>query len=249
MAEGYSGHLRKARQISQRVFDSLLISKHRERAALFRVNDALREAFFGNLKEASARADAALDLSREMYVVYGAAVVLALAGDTARAQVLADDLQKNFGEDTTVNYNHLPVLRAILAIKSGEPARAIEQLEIARAVELGTPRCMVHGYFGAMYPVYVRGEAYLALNKGAEAAAEFRKILDHRGIVASDPIGAIARWRAGRALALAGDVENAQRAYGEFFGLWKSADGDLPVLKQAREEFAKSGVAAAPARF
>src|ERR1022692_2658361 len=126
------------------------------------------------------------------------------SGDSSRSQTFADDLGKRFPEDTAVRFSYLPVLRALLALKSGEPAKAIELLQIAAPYEFGSPPS-AFGAFGALYPIYVRGEAYLAANQGAEAAAEFQKILDHRGIVVNDPIGALARWRLGKALALSGD--------------------------------------------
>jgi serine/threonine protein kinase/tetratricopeptide (TPR) repeat protein len=239
MARAYTGHVREARRLLDRSVDSLLISKQRELAGLYQANAALREAFFGNAKEARRKALAALDLSKEMYTEYGAAFALALAGDSVRALALAGDLQKRFGEDTSVNFNHLPSLRALLAINTGNPAQAVELLQIASPVELGTPRSMVHGFFGSMYPVYARGEAYLATGKGAEAAAEFQKILDHRGVVSLDPIGVLAHWKLGKALALAGEPAKARKAYEDFLSLWKDADPDIPGLQQAKAEYAQ----------
>ena len=121
---------------------------------------------------------------------------------------------------------------------AGEPSKSIDLLQIAVPYELGTPRCTIHGYYGALYPVYVRGLAYLAARQGVQAAAEFQKILDHRGIVVSDPIGALARLQLGRALALRGDKTKAKDAYQDFLTLWKNADPDTPVLKQAKQEYA-----------
>ncbi len=120
-----------------------------------------------------------------------------------------------------------------------EPARAIELLQIAVPYELGTPRSSIHGFFGALYPVYVRGLAQLAAHHGAEAAAEFQKILDHRGIVLSDPIGALARLGIARAYELHGDRAKAKADYQDFLTLWKDADPDIPVYKQAKAEYAK----------
>ncbi len=170
---------------------------------------------------------------------YGVAFALALSGDSSRAQTLADDLEKRFGEDTGVRFSYLPALRARLALNQGEPAKAIELLQIAVPYELGAPRSAIHGNFGALYPIYVRGEAYLAAHQGAEAAAEFQKILDHRGIVISDPIGALAHLQLGRAFAMSGDKTKAKAAYEDFLTLWKDADSDVPILKQAKAEFAK----------
>ena len=133
----------------------------------------------------------------------------------------------------------MPALRARLALNHGEPAKAIELLQIAVPYELGMPRSSIHGSFGAFYPVYVRGEAYLAARQGAEAAAEFQKILDHRGIVVSDPIGALAHLQLGRAFALSGDKAKAKTAYRDFLTLWKDADPDIPILNQAKAEYAQ----------
>jgi tetratricopeptide (TPR) repeat protein len=181
---------------------------------------------------------AAIELSKDRDVEYGAAFALALSGDFPRAQTLANDLERQFPEDTSVRFSYLPALRALLALNhlgAGEPSQAIELLQIAVPYELGAP----HGNFGALYPVYVRGEAYLAAHKGAEAAAEFQKILDHRGIVASDPIGALAHLQLGRAFALSGDKTKAKTSYQDFFTLWKDADSDIPILQQAEAEYAK----------
>ena len=135
--------------------------------------------------------------------------------------------------------NHLPALRARIALNHGDPARAIELLEDARVYEMGVPRCSIHGSLGALYPIYVRGEAYLAAHRGIEAAAEFQKILDHRGVVLADPIGALAHLQQGRAFAMSGDKPKAKAAYQDFLALWKDADPDIPVLKQAKVEFDK----------
>lgn len=138
-----------------------------------------------------------------------------------------------------MRFNYLPALRALLALNRGEPSKAIEGLEMAVPYELGTPRSTIHGYFGALYPAYVRGLAYLAAHRGAEAAAEFRKILDHRGIVVSDPIGALAHLQLGRAFAWSGDKTKAKAAYQDFLTLWENADPDIPILQQAKAEYAK----------
>ena len=185
------------------------------------------------------RRDAALKISDDKEAEYGAAFGLALAGDSVRAQVLADDLEKRFPEDTSVRFSYLPSLRALLALNHGEPSRAIEILQVAVPYELGTQRSWIHGNFGALYPVYVRGLAYLALHQGAEAAAEFRKILDHPGIVISDPVGAVARLQLARAYTMQGDTVKASAAYQDFLNLWQNADQDVPVYKAAKAEFEK----------
>jgi predicted Zn-dependent protease len=212
---------------------------HDERAALFETGAALREAFFGNRIGATQRVSSALALAKDREVAYGAALALALAGNSSRAQTLADDLEKNFPEDTSVRFSYLPVLRAILALNLHQPSKAIEVLESAAPYELGTPRSSLQGFFGALYPVYVRGQAYLSAHQGAEASSEFQKIIDHRGIVASDPIGVLARLQLGRAYVLSGDTAKAKSAYQDFLTLWKDADSEIPILKQAKTEYAQ----------
>jgi len=244
LALAYSGHLQQARSLSRHVTDMAMRGGEVETAALFLAAAALREAFFGNALEARTFARAALDRSKGREVAYGAALALALSGDSVQAQTLTDDLEARFPEDTQVRVNYAPTLRALLALtpgrsNQGDRSGAIELLRVAAPYELGSPVSTVSGFFGALYPVYVRGQAYLAAGRGAEAAAEFRKILGHRGIVAADPIGALARLQLGRALAAAGDTANAKAAYQDFLTLWKSADPDIPILKQAKAEFAR----------
>jgi hypothetical protein len=183
---------------------------------------------------------ASLALSRGRDVEYGAAFALALLGDSPRSQATADDMEKRFPEDTFVKFSYLPALRALLALNHGEPSKAIELVQMAAPYELGVPGSTTFGLFGALYPVYVRGDAYLASHKGPQAAKEFQKILDHPGIVFNDPVGAVARLQLGRALALpGGDKAKARAAYQDFLALWKDADQDIPILKQARTEYAK----------
>ena len=121
-------------------------------------------------------------------------MALALAGDVTQSQPLAADLDKRYPEDTSVQTSYLPTLRALFALHAGQPSQAIEQLQPARPYEFADPAINFLAYFGGFYPVYVRGEAYLAANQGAEAAAEFQKILDHRGLVLGDPMGAARVW-------------------------------------------------------
>ena len=196
---------------------------------------AIREAFFGNSSEVRARAMAALELSNNREVESGAAFALGLAGYSSQSQTLANDLEKRFPEDTLVRFSYLPAIRAQLALNHGDTSSALELLQAAVPYEMGAPR----GIFGALYPIYVRGEAYLAAHQGAEAATELRKILDHRGIVVSDPIGAMARLQLGRALTLSGDGTKAKTAYQDFLTLWKDADPDIPIFKQAKAEYAE----------
>jgi DNA-binding winged helix-turn-helix (wHTH) protein/tetratricopeptide (TPR) repeat protein len=233
-ASAYSGHLQEARILSQRAIDQARQQAQPERAALWEVGESLREAFFGDTPLARKSAAAALNVSNDPEVQYGAALALALSGDTPRAQSIADALLKRFPEDTVVQFSYLPVLRAQIALNQGDASQAIHRLEVAVPYELGAS----HALYGALYPVYVRGEAHLAARQGAEAAMEFQKILDHRGIVNSDPIGALAHLQLGRALVLSGDKAKARIAYQDFLTLWKNADPDIPILKQARAEYA-----------
>jgi tetratricopeptide (TPR) repeat protein len=217
----------------------LALPVSREKAALYAISEALWESFFGNAPGARRSALAALKISRELYVEYGAAFALVESGDFSQSQTLANDLERRFPEDTGVRFSYLPALRARLALNHGQPSKAIDLLQIAIPYDLGMPRSAIHGNFGALYTVYVRGEAYLAAHQGAEAAAEFQKILDHRGIVVSDPIGAVAHLQLGRAFVLAGDKTKAKAAYQDFLNIWKDADADIPILKQAQGEYAR----------
>ena len=157
-------------------------------------------------------------------------------------------MERSFPEDTSVQFSYLPALRARLALNHGEPSKAIEALQKAVPNELGRPRSALHANFGALYPIYVRGEAYLALQQGAEAAKEFEKILDHRGIVVSDPIAALAHLQLGRAYTLQGDTAKANGAYQDFLTLWQYSDPDVPILKEAKIEFQKMRGAVLPER-
>src|SRR5271167_2848854 len=238
-ALAYSGHLQQARNTSRRAVDQAQQAAQRERAGLWEAGAAVREAFFGNASEARKMAMAALKLSKDREVEYGAGFALALSGDSSHAHALADDLEGRFPEDTTIRLSYLPALRARLALNHGDASGALETLKVAIPHELGAPRSSIHALFGALYPVYMRGEAYLAEGRGAEAVTEFQKILDHRGIVVSDPMGALAPLQLGRAYALSGDKTRAKSAYREFLTLWKDADPDIPILKQAKAEYAQ----------
>jgi tetratricopeptide (TPR) repeat protein len=151
---------------------------------------------------------------------------------------MADDLGKRFPEGTIIQFNYLPTLRAKLALLRSNPQQALDSLQAAAPYELGLPALSFYNWPN-MYPVYVRGEAYLAAHQGKEAAAEFQKILNHRGIVLNEPIGALAHLQLGRAYAMSGDSAKARAAYEDFLTLWKDADPDIPVLQQAKAEYAK----------
>ncbi|HYV75759.1 MAG TPA: winged helix-turn-helix domain-containing protein [Candidatus Binatia bacterium] len=238
-AFAYHGRLREATAMWQRAAELARQENRQEEAALFETGAALREAFFGNVVEARKRATAALDLSKNREVQYGASFSLALAGDSLTAEVLANDLERRFPQDTSVRFSYVPAVRALSALNHREPAKAVEMLQVSVPYELGAPNSSMHGFFGAMYPVYVRGQAYLVMNEGAKAAAEFQKIVDHSGIVVSDPIGVLARLELGRSYALSGERTKAGSAYQDFLTLWKDADPDIPIFKQAKAEYAK----------
>jgi tetratricopeptide (TPR) repeat protein len=233
-----SGHLELARRMVRHAADLAQQDSHKETAALYLAGAALWEALFGNTAKAKRSATAALDLSNDRGVEYGAALALALLGESSRPQTLADDLEQRFPEDASVRFSYLPALRARIALNRRQSQRAIELTQTAISHEFGSPRTAIHANFGALYPVYVRGEAYLAAHQGLEAAAEFQKLIDHPGIIVSDPIGAMARLYLGRAWSLAGDKMKAKTAYQEFLTLWKDADLDIPILKQAKAEYA-----------
>ncbi|MFY9530274.1 MAG: protein kinase, partial [Candidatus Acidiferrales bacterium] len=233
----YSGRLGEARDFSRRAAASAERAEEKETAASYEADAALREAFFGNAAEARQRAAAALGLSTGRDVKHGAALALALAGDAARAQALGDDLAKRFPEDTVVQFNYLPTLHAQLALRRNDASNAIEALQASAPYELGDPTEAFN--FVSLYPVYVRGEAYLAAHRGSEAAAEFQKILDHRGVVFNEPIGALAHLELGRSYTLQGDTGKARAAYQDFLTLWKDADPNIPILVVAKSEYAK----------
>jgi eukaryotic-like serine/threonine-protein kinase len=227
----YSGHLQKARDFSRRASFSAEHAEEKETAASYEVNAALREALFGNAREARKRSEAALSLSADRETQYGVALALAFAGDGPGAEALAHHLAEQFSEDVGVQYCYLPTIRALLALGHNDSSKAIELLQAATPYELGTA--------GSLYPVYVRGEAYLAAHQGSEAAIEFQKVLDHRGIVQNGPIGALGHLDLARAHILQGDIAKSRAAYQNFLTLWKDADPDIPVLKQAKAEYAK----------
>jgi eukaryotic-like serine/threonine-protein kinase len=227
----YSGHLQKARDFSRRASFSAEHAEEKETAAGYEVNAALREALFGNTGEARKRSEAALALSADRDTQYGAGMALGFAGDVPRAEALAHHLAEQFSEDTAVQYCYLPTIRALLALNRKDSSKAIELLQVASPYELGTA--------GGLYPVYVRGEAYLVARQSSEAATEFQKILDHRGIVQNEPIGALAHLGLGRAYAMSVETANARAAYENFLALWKDADPALHILKEAKAEYGK----------
>jgi tetratricopeptide (TPR) repeat protein/tRNA A-37 threonylcarbamoyl transferase component Bud32 len=236
--EAFYGRLAKAREFSRRAVESARRSDQKETAAMWDVNAALREAEFGNSQQARQQSAEALALAstRELQIL--AALALARAGDSSRAQTIADDLAKRLPLDTAVSGYWLPTIRAVIEINRNDAAKAIEMLRAAAPYELGGPAAWPD-VGGPLYPAYVRGQAYLLLHQGSEAAAEFQKFLDHRGIVMNCPLGALAHLGLARAYALQGEEAKARTAYQDFLALWKDADSDIPILKQAKAEYAK----------
>ncbi len=238
----YSGHLEEARKMSHRAADLARRAERRDTGALYFADEAMREALFGVVSTAKQRAGNALALSKSRDVEYEAAFALALSGDSVRSQGLTEDLALRFPEDTRVQFNYAPPLRALLALNRGQPENAIQLLQTAIPYEFGMPSEGGSEYLlgaGNLYPAYVRGLAYLAAHRGVEAAGEFQKILDHRGIVLSDSIGALAHLELGRAYVLSGDKNKAKSSYENFLRCWHDADPDIPILEQAKAEYAK----------
>ena len=234
-----SGRLRSARSMTRTAMDQAMEAGQRERAATYEAGEADWEALTGNISAATKNAAAALKLSRGRDVEYAVAFALAEAGDYSGAQALADDLEKRFPSDTSVKFNYLPALRGLFALHNRTPEDAIELLHVAVPYEFAVPSIDFNTFFGGLNPIWVRGEAYLAQHKGAEAAVEFQKILDHKGLLGGDPVGSLAYLQLGRAYVLAGDSAKAKSAYQDFFALWKDADPDVPILKQAKAECAR----------
>jgi len=197
------------------------------------------EALYGNAATARRSASKALELGRGRDVDYAAAFALALSGDLRQSRSLAEGLAREFPEATFVQFMYLPTLRALFALNAHDPAAAIQALQTASRYDLALGGVGFIGRFGGLYPIYVRGLAYLAARQPTAAAAEFQRILDHRSIVLVDPMGAMARLQLARALALSGDTVKAKSAYDDLLTLWKNADPDIPVLEQARAEYAR----------
>ncbi len=246
--EAYAGHLHKARELTKQSVRSAIRAGDKESGAIWRENAALREAAYGNASEARASAAEALKLAPGSQGAEAeAALAFAMAGDPARAESLAEDLEKRYPLDTQTQSLWLPAIEAQLELDRRNPTFALNALEAASSIELGQIMFLINT--SCLYPVYVRGEAYLAAGQGSAAAAEFQKILDHGGIVWNCWTGALAHLGVARANALqaqtsqGADADRARTralaAYKDFLALWKDADPDIPVLRQARAEYAK----------
>jgi tetratricopeptide (TPR) repeat protein len=240
LALARSGRLTLARQSSSRAIDLARQAGEREVAVTYQAARAVWEAVCGNAAEVKRNATAALAVSNARDVQYAAGLALALSGDSSRSQTLADDLEKRFPEDTFARFTYVPVLRALSALERGKPTDSVALLQIALRYELAVNGLnFSHFYLGGLHSAYVRGQALVAARRYAEAIAEFQKILDHRGIVGADPIGALAHLQLGRVFAFSGDKAKAKAAYEAFLALWKDADPDIPILKSAKAEYAR----------
>jgi eukaryotic-like serine/threonine-protein kinase len=246
--EAYAGHLSKAQEFTKRSLDSAIRADRKENGAIALENSALREAAFGNLNPAKQAAAEGLNLlPTSQGVAVEAALAYAMGGDSARAESLAQDLNKRYPLDTQTQSLWLPAIRVQLALNRKNPADALKSLQAASAIEYG--QILFVANLSCLYPTYLRGQAYLAAGQGEEAAAEFQKILDHSGIVWNCWTGALAHLGVARANALqsrtsqGADADAARvralAAYKDFLTLWRDADSDIPILKQAKAEYAK----------
>jgi len=234
--EDWYGRVKAARIFTGRSMASALNNGAKETAAAHQVYGAMFEAQLGNSARSRAEVAAALKLAPDRDVRTMGALTLAEAGDTASAEKLAAALDKDFPLDTLIQRYWLPTIRAEIALQRKNPGQAIDLLPPAVPFDLANPENVTNP---CLYPVYVRGKAYLALHDGNRAAAEFQKYIDHRGMVRNSPIAMLARLQLGRAYAMTGDAAKAKAAYQDFLTTWKDADPDIPILQQAKAEYAK----------
>jgi DNA-binding winged helix-turn-helix (wHTH) protein/tetratricopeptide (TPR) repeat protein len=233
----YFGQLGKARALSHRAAESAKRVGEKEISAEYYAASAIRDALFGEASKAKQQATIARRYSGGRDLAYGIALSLTYSGEIKQAQALTDEMAEKFPDDTVLKCNYLPTLRARLALMHLNAPQALDELAGSVPCELGLP---VYSYYNwpNLYPVYVRGEAYLGAHRGAEAVAEFQKILAHRGVVLNEPIGALAHLQLGRAYRMSGDSARARAAYQRFLSLWQDADPDIPILQQAKAEYA-----------
>jgi eukaryotic-like serine/threonine-protein kinase len=242
MTLAYHGRLKEASRMSDTAVHLARQAGLRERPAQFAGARAVWSALYGIQDEAQSSAAAAISLYRGRDVDYGPAFALELLHHSAQARPLRTGLEKQYPEDTSVQFSYLPALRALEALNQNNPALAIEMTETAAPYELAVPGTAYYAggaFFGALYPVYVRGLGYSRLGHYGEASAEFQKILDHPGIMLNDPMGPMARLQLARALALSGDRAKSAAVYKDLLSIWKDADPDVPLIRETRAEAAK----------
>ena len=233
-----SGQLRAAGEKVRSAVELAQQQQENERAATYISGAADWEGLFGNADGARRDAAAALGMSKGRDVEFGSAFALALAGDLTRAKALASDLDKRFPEDTSVHFHYLPALRGLFALREDSPEKAVEALQAAVSYESAVSAIDFNTFFGGVYPMYVRGKAYMAAHKYVEAAAEFQKLLDHKGLLAADPVGALALLESARAYARAGDKAKAKTRYEALLATWNGADEGIRMLREAKLEYA-----------
>ena len=233
--EAYYGHLRRAREFGRRAVESAIRTDAKEAAARWEVNGALREAKLGNAGAAKHAAISALEMDSGKPVKIAAALTLAQVGDTARAKKLATELEKQYPLDLRLRMFVLPLVEAAIQVNSGDAAQALATLEITLPYEFG-PYDVNEV---TLYSAYLRGQIELSSHNGTAAITEFQKLLNHPGVVLNGITGALAHVQLGRAYAMQGDTAKAKVAYKDFLTLWKDADPDIPILKQAKAEYAK----------
>jgi len=237
----YGGRLKEAARLSDRAVSLSRQAGLRERAALFEGARAVWSALFGIREEGQRNAVGALSLYRSRDADYGPAFAFAVLHQSAQAHKIAADLAQRYPEDTSVQFSYLPALRALEALNQGGPAKALEMTQVGAPYDFAVPGTAFYAgaFFGAMYPVYVRGLAYARMGRHGEAAAEFQKILDHPGIMLNDPMGPMARLQLARALAASKDRAKSAAVYKDLLTIWKDADSDVPVVQEAKAESAK----------
>jgi len=230
-AAAFSGKLQKAREIYAQAIESARRGKFEESAAGITARQAATEGLVGNETQARATAQEALAMDRSRATAFFAGLALAMAGDTRQAAAVVDELSKRFPGDTVVNNSWGPTIRSEIEVNRGNASKAIELLQLASPYETGLVVRLV--------PNYARGQAYLKARQAKEAAAEFQKILDHRGVCQTAPACALSHLQLGRARVLSGDAAAARTAYQDFFAIWKDADPAIPILKEAKAEYGK----------
>jgi tetratricopeptide (TPR) repeat protein len=232
-AATYWGKLGESRKLNQRAIELSQRYNLKELSTNLTAIEAATEAMFGNFPRARTKAKEALAGASEKNPPALVGLALALAGELSQAESFADKVARRFPTDTVLNTRDLPSIRAIIDLKRGDPAKAVERLKAAAPYELGGPGP------GGLFSIYLRGQAYLQAGASMEAAAEFQKIIDHPGVAPSSPLHALTHLALGQARKLAGDTAAARRAYQDFLALWKDADPDLPILREAKAEYAK----------